>query len=80
MPGPAPAKRGFWLVPVLFYGVSAVGNLLVPAPAGVSVVTDGAGTVWPVSGILGTAALVSLLVMGGFTALALVRLADSHRM
>jgi hypothetical protein len=36
-----------------------------------------APTVWPVSGILGTAALVSILVMGGFTILALVRLADT---
>jgi len=66
----------FWLTAVLFYGVSALGNLLVPGPPGVSMVADAAGTVWPVSGILGTSALVSLLVMGAFTAIACVRLLD----
>jgi putative membrane protein len=75
---PAPASSTFWLTAVLFYGISALGNLLVPGPAGVSTVTDGAGTVWPVSGILGTSALVSVLAMGGFTLLALVRLMDGR--
>jgi len=74
-PGPFPVS--FWRTAILFYGVSALGNLLVPGPPGVATVTDAAGTVWPVSGILGTSALVSVLVMGAFTLLAWVRLLDS---
>jgi hypothetical protein len=73
----AAADSGFWLTAVLFYGVSGFGNLLVPAPPGVALVTDAAGTAWPVSGILGTSALVSVLVMGAFTVLAWVRLLDN---
>jgi putative membrane protein len=74
---PMPVGSQCWLTAVLFYGVSALGNLLVPAPAGVSVITDGAGTSWAAAGILGTSALVSMLVMGAFTLLALVRLMDT---
>jgi putative membrane protein len=72
--GPFPAN--FWRTAILFYGVSALGNLLVPGPAEVTSVVDAAGTVWPVSGIVGTSALVSVLVMGAFTLLAWVRLMD----
>ena len=72
-----PAGRGIWQTAILFYGASAAGNLAVPAPPGVAVVRDAAGTVWPVSGILGTAALVSVFVMGAFALLAWVRLADN---
>jgi len=68
---------GFWLTAVLFYGVAGLGNLLVPAPAGIGIVTDASGTAWPVSGILATSALVSVLVMGAFTVLAWVRLVDN---
>jgi putative membrane protein len=70
------AGAGLWRTAILFYGVSALGNLLVPGPRGVVTVTDAAGTAWPVSGILGTSALVSVLVMGAFTLLAWVRLLD----
>jgi putative membrane protein len=70
------AGAGLWRTAILFYGVSALGNLLVPGPPGVVAVTDAAGTVWPVSGILGTSALVSVLVMGAFALLAWVRLLD----
>jgi uncharacterized membrane protein len=75
---PPAASSNLQLTAVLFYGVSAIGNLLVPGPAGVSTVTDGAGTAWPVNAILGTSALVSVLVMGGFTILALVRIIDDR--
>jgi uncharacterized membrane protein len=72
------ADTGFWMIPVLFYGVCAAGNLLVPFPAGIRTVTDAAGTEWPVSGILGTSRLISILLMGAFTVLAAVRLLDSR--
>lgn len=72
--GPFPAN--LWRTAILFYGVSALGNLFVPGPQGVSVVMDAAGTVWPVSAILGTSALISIFVMGAFALLAWVRLMD----
>jgi putative membrane protein len=73
---PVAVNTKLWLTAVLFYGVSAIGNLLVPAPAGVSTITDAAGVAWPVAGILATSTLVSVLTMGAFTLLALVRLLD----
>jgi putative membrane protein len=74
--GPFPAS--FWRTAILFYAVSAAGNLLVPGPRGVTTVTDAAGTVWPVSGITATSTLVSVLAMGAFAVLAWVRLLDSN--
>jgi uncharacterized membrane protein len=71
--GPAPPSW-FWRLAVIFYGVSAAGNLFVAAPRGARVVTDAAGTVWKVSGILGVSTLVSVFVMGAFVAAAAVRL------
>ena len=69
--------RRFWLIPVLFYGICALGNLLVPVPQAIRTVRDAAGTEWPVSGILATSRLISILLMGSFTLLATVRLLDS---
>lgn len=76
--GSATAKRSLWQPAVLFYGASALGNLLVPAPAAARFVTDAAGVPWPAAGILGTSALVSVLVMGAFTLIAWVRLLDNR--
>jgi hypothetical protein len=59
-------------LPVVFYGISAAGNLLVTAPPA-QVVVDANGTVWSVSGILTASALVSIFVMGAFTILAWIR-------
>lgn len=73
-----PFHASFWRTAILFYGVSALGNLLVPGPSGIAVVTDATGTAWPVSAILGTSALVSIFVMGAFTLLAWVRLVDGN--
>jgi putative membrane protein len=70
---PVPSQG--WKLPVIFYGVSAAGNLLV-VPPGVPVVTDAAGTVWRVSSIMSASAIVSVLVMGAFTAIAWVRMID----
>ncbi|MGH9761719.1 MAG: carotenoid biosynthesis protein, partial [Blastocatellia bacterium] len=69
---------GFWRSAVLFYGVSAAGNILLVLPrAGFSSVTDAAGVQWNVSDITGTCALVSIFLMGAFCLLAWVRLADA---
>ena len=69
---PAPPARDYWQLPVVFYGISAAGNLLVTAPPA-QVVVDANGTVWSVSGILTASALVSIFVMGAFTLLAWIR-------
>ncbi len=39
----------FWRVGVLFYGVSAIGNLFVMAPPRVSVIRDASGAMWRAS-------------------------------
>jgi uncharacterized membrane protein len=68
---------GYWQSAVLFYAVSAAGNILLVIPqAGVSVVSDPTGAQWRVSDITGTCALVSIFVMGAFALLAWVRLTD----
>ena len=66
----------FWGLAVLFYAVSAAGNLFVLAPRGPRSVTDASGMTWSVSAILGGSALVSILVMGAFAFLAWTRLLD----
>jgi putative membrane protein len=75
----AALPRGHWHMAVLFYGISALGNLFVIAPPGLKEVADAAGTHWKVSGILGASVLVSLFVMGAFTLLAWVQLFDRTR-
>ena len=69
----------YWLQALLFYGVSAAGNLLLVIPrAGLSVVSDSAGVQWKVSDITGTCALVTIFTMGAFALTACVRLADEN--
>jgi uncharacterized membrane protein len=74
---PVPVPSSYWNVAILFYAVSAAGNILlvIPRPI-VSVVSDPSGTQWRVSDITRTCAVVSVLTMGAFAALARVRLAD----
>jgi uncharacterized membrane protein len=68
-------SSNYWQLAVLFYGISAAGNLLLliphPAPAAV---LDAVGTQWRVSDILRATALVSIFLMGGLVLLALLRL------
>ncbi len=65
-----------WLVAAVFYGVSAMGNLFVLAPPGVSVISDASGVQWPVSSILNSSTLISIFVMGAFSFLGCVRVLD----
>lgn len=76
---PDPLPSSYWNLAILFYAVSAVGNILlvIPKPI-VSVVSDPSGTQWKVRDITGSCALVSALTMGTFAALASVRLADQQ--
>jgi uncharacterized membrane protein len=69
----------YWRLAVIFYGVSAAGNLflLIPQP-GLSVVTDPVGVQWKISEIAGACTLVSVLVMGGLAVLAWARIGGRH--
>ncbi|HUE01343.1 MAG TPA: carotenoid biosynthesis protein [Bryobacteraceae bacterium] len=65
-----PVTAGHWCLAVVFYGVSALGNLVLLADGGSTVATDATGAVWKVSSIVAASALVSILVMGAFALLA----------
>jgi Carotenoid biosynthesis protein len=65
---PAPAARSFWRVAIAFYGVCALGNLLIlRLPMAPPVVTDPTGRQWVTMHILRADALISLLGMGPVT-------------
>jgi len=73
----------FWYLPVIFYGISAAGNILLAIPsASPWVVADPTGALWRVRDITHTCALVSFFLMGGFALFALARIprqnADAH--
>ena len=75
-----PLPPEHWRLAVLFYGVSAAGNLLIAAePAMPAVVTDPSGRPWMASHIIAACALVSIFVMGAFALTAWVRLSVSSR-
>jgi uncharacterized membrane protein len=74
-PATRPMSPSYWRLAVLFYGVSAAGNLLLLIPrAEFSVVFDAVGTLWKVSDITGATALSSIFTMGAFTLAAWLRL------
>jgi hypothetical protein len=58
---------------VVFYGISAGGNLLVAAPRGVTTVADATGATWRIHDIYSACALTSFFTMGSFALLAWVR-------
>jgi uncharacterized membrane protein len=64
----------YWRAAIVFYGVSAAGNMLVAIPQrGPAVVHDATGAAWRVGDITATCALVSIFTMGAFTVLAWIR-------
>ncbi|HEV3197034.1 MAG TPA: carotenoid biosynthesis protein [Bryobacteraceae bacterium] len=61
----------YWPLAVLFYGISAAGNILLLIPvAGPTLVTDATGAQWKVSDITGVCASVSIFTMGAFAMIA----------
>jgi len=70
----AEGSAAFWRVAVVFYAVSAAGNLIVLAPRHLVTFTDAAGVTWRVSNMMLASALVSIFVMGGFVLVAWRRL------
>lgn len=71
---------GFWRMAVIFYGLAALGNLLlgIPTPRR-PVVSDAAGAAWRVSDITAACAVASLGLMGGFALSAWLRLGEASR-
>jgi hypothetical protein len=67
----------YWRHAVLFYGVSAGGNLLLVLPqTRLSVVTDATGVQWSLSAITETCAAVTIFTMGAFAILAWLRIQE----
>jgi uncharacterized membrane protein len=73
---PLPPRH--WRVPILFYGASASGNILLAIPSATSaVVIDPSGRQWMTADIIHASVLVSIFVMGAFTLIAWTKLALS---
>lgn len=68
---------GYWQWALIFYALSAAGDIIIvlPKPSPV-IVSDAAGMAWNVSAITGACALISIFVMGAFTVIAWARLSD----
>jgi uncharacterized membrane protein len=67
----------YWRQAVLFYAVSAAGNLILVAPQNrIAVVTDPSGNQWRVSDITAACALVTVFTMGTFAVFAWLRLTE----
>lgn len=67
----------YWRLAIIFYAISAAGNILLVMPrARPSIVFDPAGVPWRVSDITWTCALVSIFTMGVFALIAWTRLGD----
>ncbi|MGA2809327.1 MAG: carotenoid biosynthesis protein [Terracidiphilus sp.] len=77
---PVAAPRPNLRPALLFYILCALGNVLQAVPRPVhAVVEDPAGHPWRVADITAASALVSVFVMGGFAAVAWVRLAHQQK-
>ncbi|WP_433968212.1 carotenoid biosynthesis protein [Tunturiibacter gelidiferens] len=73
---PLPLKH--WRLPVLFYGASAAGNILLAIPSATQVVvTDASGRQWMTADILRSCVLVSIFLMGAFALIAWSKLSLS---
>jgi uncharacterized membrane protein len=76
-----PLPRSYWQQAILFYVVSAVGNLFVllgKPPGGLEVVSDPTGTQWRVRDVATACALISLVVMLPFARMAWLCLAHGR--
>jgi uncharacterized membrane protein len=71
-----PLPSCYWRLAILFYGISAAGNLVLILGAGARVVPDPTGAQWKVGSIVSASACVSIFVMGTFALLAWVRRRD----
>lgn len=68
------SRTNHWRLAILFYAVSAAGNLLVVAPFSMgSVFVDAAGKHWTIPGILWSSRLVSIFLMMPLSLIAWVK-------
>jgi putative membrane protein len=59
-----PSGRSHWLLAILFYALSALGNLLVTAPSSLGgIFMDATGKRWMIPNILWTSRLISIFLM-----------------
>ena len=77
-PNSQPLPPSFWRLPIIFYAVSAAGNLILLIPHHrIASISDPVGVQWNVSSILTACGFVSIFIIGGFAALAWLRLKPS---
>jgi hypothetical protein len=70
----------YWRWAIIFYAISAAGNLIILLPTSYpDVVFDPAGVAWSVKSIATACALVSIFVMGAFGVIAWVRLCGQRK-
>ncbi|MBB5345308.1 carotenoid biosynthesis protein [Tunturibacter empetritectus] len=69
-------SRRYWRMPVIVYGVCAIGNVVLAIPRESYLVSDGSGRQWRSSDIVGTCVIVSIFVMGSFASLAWARVSE----
>jgi len=76
-----PACERHWLLAIMFYALSALGNLLMIAPSSLGTVfVDATGKRWMISNIFWTSRLVSVFLMMPFSLIAWLRVstAEAH--
>jgi uncharacterized membrane protein len=74
-----PARTSYWLPAILFYALSALGNLLVTVPSSLGdVFVDATGKRWMIPSILWTSRLVSIFLMLPLSLIAGFKISRSH--
>jgi putative membrane protein len=74
---PVPARASHWLLAILFYALSALGNLLMIAPLSPGgVFVDATGKRWMIANILWTSRLVSIFLMIPLSLIAWFRISN----
>lgn len=79
LPGPVASRSSAYWPAVMFYALGAFANVMQAfAQPATETVQDATGRVWRAADITAASALVSILVMGAFVALAAARLLDGR--
>ena len=75
---PNPSRTSHWRLAILFYAASAIGNLLIVAPASVpQIIIDTSGRHWMTSNILWASRLASIFLMTPLSLIALAKTSAS---
>jgi putative membrane protein len=74
-----PVRASHWILAILFYALSAVGNLLLTVPSSLgNVFVDATGKPWMISHILWTSHLVSVVLMIPLSLIAWFKISKQH--